>query len=760
VVSVVSPAGTDSGDKTQLILSGLSDTDQTLLRGALAYAVDRAAGKTLDSGQSALTHMLGLAAQLAELNTDANTRIAGLLAPLTAFDPQLEKQVQSRFNADCARMLGSIRQLLKLRGTLSQHGFSGSGANATALWTDQLEFIRKMLLAMASDVRVVLIRVSSRLQTLRYFTTVQSVRQQEGPQWQTARIHAQETLDIYAPLANRLGVWQLKWELEDLAFRLLQPRIYKSIARMLDEKRTEREHFIDTAMKRIRDRLAAQGISCEVSGRPKHIYSIYNKMQGKGLSFENLHDVRACRVIVDDIKTCYTALSVVNELGTPIAEEFDDYIAKPKPNGYQSLHTVIRDDNGKTLEVQIRTRDMHQFAEYGMAAHWRYKEAGTQGYEGHSHLEGDFENRITWLRQLLAWKSDVTGSMAASSAWAERLRNVALDDAVYVFTPQGKVIELPKGSTPVDFAYHVHTDVGHKCRGAKVDGQMVPLNHALGNGQTIEIIAARGDQPKNPSRDWLNPALGYLTSQRARAKVRHWFAQQEHKETLERGKSLVERELQRIGHTAQSHDTLAHLLGFGDTEALYSALAHEEMRPRAIEQALVPPEPEPELSEDNLLSPVRRKRSAHAANESDVLVVGVDALLTQLAKCCRPVPPDPIVGFVTRGKGISIHRVGCPNLTEVARLQPERLLETTWGDGSDSIYPVDIVVQANDRQGLLKDITEAFAKYKVNVIGVKTASRKAQAHMQFTAEVHSAEQLNQVINQMQDVKGVFSVKRR
>ena len=759
MVSVVSINGSNPQDKAQLILSHLSGTEAELVRQALAYAADRSAGKLLDTGQSALTHMLGVAAQLAELNTDGATRIAGLLAALTFFDPQLEKNLVPRFGADVSKMLGSIRQLLKLRSMLSGAGQLNAGANATALWTDQVEVIRKMLLGMASDVRVVLIRLSSRLQTLRYFSSVEAVKQQEGPLWLQAKLHAQETLDLYAPLANRLGVWQLKWELEDLAFRLLQPRVYKSIARMLDEKRVEREHFIEQSMQQIREKLAAQNIACEVSGRPKHIYSIYNKMQGKGLKFSELYDVRACRVIVNDVATCYQALSVVHELGSQIQDEFDDYIAKPKPNGYQSLHTVIRDAAGRTLEVQIRTHAMHQFAEYGMAAHWRYKESGKEGYEGESRAEGDFENRITWLRQLLAWKMDVTDSMAGTSAWAERLRNVALDDSVYVFTPQGRVIELPKGSTPVDFAYHIHTDVGHKCRGAKVDQVMVPLNHTLQSGQTVEIIAARGDAPKHPSRDWLNPALGYVMSHRARVKLRHWFAQQELKETLERGRALLEKELQRTGHTSQAHEMLAHKLGFGAAEDLYSALAHEELKPRAIEQLLAPPPAEEPFDEEQLLTPQRRKRTP-AANESDVLVVGVDALLTQLARCCRPVPPDPIVGFVTRGKGISIHRVGCPNLTEVAKLQPERLIETTWGVSDDGIYPVDIVVQANDRQGLLKDITEIFSKLKLNVIGVKTMSKKAQAQMQFTVELRSSEQLSHLLTQLQDIKGVFATRRR
>ena len=736
----------------------LTPSDASRVEQALAFAAEHAAGQLLDTQESALTHMMGVADLLAELKTDANTRIAGILGPLTFFDPSLEKTMNQMFDADVTRMLSSIRMLFKLRSTMGLTG--ASGGEVTGRWMDQVETIRKMMLAMATDVRVVLIRLCSRLQTLRYFSSHIEIKLQKGPLWESAKLHARETLDLYAPLANRLGLWQLKWEMEDLSFRLLEPATYKHIAKLLDEKRTEREAFINDAMASIKARLQSLGIDAEISGRPKHIYSIWNKMHGKGLNFDQLHDVRACRVIVDDIKSCYTALSAVHEMWQPLQEEFDDYIARPKSNGYQSLHTIVKDTTGRTLEIQIRTRDMHRFAEFGVAAHWRYKESGKTGYEGKARAEGDFDNRISWLRQLLAWKNEVTDTMAEPSVWADKLKSAVLDDRIYVFTPQGRVIELPVGSTPVDFAYHLHSDVGHKCRGAKVDGSMVPLNTALQTGQTVDIVTVRGDGIAGPSRDWLNTQLGYLVSPRAKQKVRHWFAQQELKETLDRGRSIVEKELQRIGQTATSHELIAAKLGYPGSDELYSAMAREEVRPRAIEHCLAPIPETHEESEADLRFLQRKPTVKRYSGKSDVLVVGIDALMTQLARCCRPTPPDPIVGFVTRGKGISIHRVGCPNLASMGRNQGERLIETTWDENSERVYPVDLIVMANDRQGLLRDITEVFSREKLNVIGVKTISSKAMAKMQFTVEVQKGEQIDRTLDNLLKINGIYSVKRR
>ncbi|HEX4843157.1 MAG TPA: bifunctional (p)ppGpp synthetase/guanosine-3',5'-bis(diphosphate) 3'-pyrophosphohydrolase [Limnobacter sp.] len=759
MVSVSSTLGTEKqGASLAPALVLLNKFDAARVEQALEYARAHAGNQVLDTQEPALAHMLAVADLLAELRADADTRIAGALGPLVFFDKHLESAMEKQFGEEVGRMLAALRKLFKMRSMVGPSATRNT--IETLRWADQIETLRKMLLAMSTDIRVIMIRLCSRLQTLRHFTSHNDIKNEQGPLWGYAVSHAQETLDLYAPLANRLGLWQLKWELEDLSFRILQPNTYKNVARMLDEKRTEREAFIEHAMQTIRDALGKAGIHCEISGRPKHIYSIWNKMRGKGVSFDKLYDVRACRVIVDSVEDCYTALGIVHNLWTPIAEEFDDYISKPKANGYQSLHTVVQDESGKTLEVQIRTEDMHQFAEYGVAAHWRYKEAGKDGYGGDSRAEGEFEERIALLRQLLAWQKDVTDTMGEASDWAQEMKTHALNDRVYVFTPQAKVVELPTGSTPLDFAYHVHTELGHRCRGAKVNGQMVQLNTPLESGQTIEIVSARGDAATGPSRDWLNPTQKYLVSHRARQKVKQWFAQQERKETEERGRNIAERELQRIGQTAQNLELLAHKLGYEKPEDLYVALAREELRPRAIENALREEPAGGPLSDEEQLEVLNKRKPQENTKQSGVLVVGVSTLMTNLARCCRPAPPDPIIGFVTRGKGVSIHRLGCSNLAEVMRRQPERLIETTWGESQGLHYPVDISVAANDRQGLLRDITEVFSKDKINVIGVQTETQRGVAKMQFTVEVNSGEQLRQALTHLLEVDGVYEVRRR
>lgn len=762
MVSVSSTLGSEhKGEHSATAVHQLNAQDAKRVQDALEYAQSHVGDQVLDTQELAIKHMLGVVDLLAELRTDADTRIAGLLSPLVFFDKHLEARTEEKFGEEVSRMLASLRKLFKMR---SMVGPMATPNTIQALrWADQIETLRKMLLAMSADIRVIMIRLCSRLQTLRHFTSLPEIKAESGKLWHYALSHAQETLDLYAPLANRLGLWQLKWELEDLSFRVLQPQTYKNVAKMLDEKRIEREQFIDSAITTIRSTLAQAGIACEISGRPKHIYSIWNKMRGKGVSFDKLYDVRACRVIVKSVAQCYTALGIVHNLWQPIADEFDDYISKPKPNGYQSLHTVVQDAAGKTLEVQIRTEAMHQFAEYGVAAHWRYKEAGKDGYEGASRAEGQFEERIALLRQLLAWQKEVTDTMGEANDWAQKLKTNELDDRVYVFTPQARVVELPAGSTPLDFAYHVHTELGHRCRGAKLNGQMMPLNSVLENGQTVEIISARGDAATGPSRDWLNTHQKYLVSHRARQKVKQWFAHQERHETLERGRAILEKELQRIGHTAQNHEALAQKLGFEKAEDLCVALSREEIRPRAIENCLKPaPTSEGPLTDEEQLHLLQRYKPRETqGGEAGVLVVGVSALMTTLARCCRPAPPDPIIGFVTRGKGVSIHRLGCSNLAEVMRTQPERLIETSWGEsGAGLRYPVDIAVSANDRQGLLRDITEVFSKDKINVIGVQTESQRGVAKMQFTVEVGSGAQLQQALTHLLEIDAVFEVRRR
>ncbi|WP_050817768.1 RelA/SpoT family protein, partial [Bordetella pertussis] len=652
-------------------------------------------------------------------------------ADLNAPAPTLRNDpVASEFGVEVARLVQGARALLRL-GIVARHASDSEAESGS-----QKEMQRKMLLAMAADLRIVLMRLASRLQSLRWHAETKTP---------CAAGFARETLDLYTPLANRLGIWQLKWEMEDLAFRFLEPERYKQIAHLLEEKRVEREAFIAEAIARMQEALARAGVVAEVSGRPKHIYSIWNKMRLKGLDFSQMYDLRALRIIVDDVRACYTALGLVHEMWTPLPEEFDDYISRPKPNGYRSLHTVVTDAQGRAFEVQIRTREMHQFAEYGMAAHWRYKEAGARG--GQVAASSEYDRQLSWMRQLLAWNSDVEDEGEAARR---------ADQRIYVLTPQARVIELPAGATPVDFAYHLHTDLGHRCRGTRVDGQMVPLNTRLATGQTVEVIAAKSG---GPSRDWLNTQLGYLASPRARAKVRMWFNAIELQQRITQGQALVEKELQRLGKTAVNLEQLAQGLGFARADDLYVAAAKDEFSLRQIDAVFQQPAPVAE-PEPAALAHARSADSAEKSGKSGVLVVGVGSLLTQLARCCRPAPPDEIAGFVTRGRGVSIHRADCPSYKALAEREPERVIEVAWGKTSDSFYPVDISVRAQDRPGLLRDLSEVFARQRLNVVGVNTQSRQSLAHMVFTVEVRGGESLHKALDALGEVAGVTSAARR
>ncbi len=714
------------------IAAGLPEADVLRLRQACEFALSIYAGKPLGTGEPALEHALGLAASLAALRLDVETRIAGILFAAPQYLADSQEKLTAAFGPVVASLVAGIAKLNRLRVVTR----TLAGQESSAAHSSQAEVLRKMLLAMVEDIRVVLLRLASRTQTLRYMARATDEKR---------RPYAQETLDIYAPLANRLGIWQLKWELEDYAFRYLEPEVYKKIASMLDGKREERESFITGAVAALDSELRATGISAEVLGRPKHIYSIYNKMRGKSLDFSELYDVRALRVLVDSVKDCYTALGVVHNLWTPIPKEFDDYISRPKGNDYRSLHTAVVGPDGRALEVQIRTHDMHRHAELGVAAHWRYKEGGAA--RGSARRD-PFDEKIAWLRQVLAWRDDVVESVD----WVEQFKRTALDDTVYVLTPQGRVLDLPQGSTPVDFAYHLHTDLGHHCRGAKVDGAMVPLNYKLANGQRVEIIAAKTG---GPSRDWMNPVLGYLQSSRARSKVRQWFNTQALAETVAQGRAVVERELQREGMTGANLDHLAQQLGFAKSEELFAAAGREEIGVKQLQTALrgaAPAEPEKEA--------VLTGKSRADAKDGGILVVGMDKLMTQLAKCCRPAPPDAIAGFVTRGRGVSIHRRNCRDLQRLAELQPERMIEADWGKQKEGVFSVDIVVQAHDRQGLLRDISEVLSREKINVTGVNTQSKQHMAYMSFTVEISGLEQLQRTLEFVREVQGVLTASRR
>jgi GTP pyrophosphokinase len=714
------------------IAAGLAEADAVRLRRACEFVVPVYADKRLGTGEPVLEHALGLVSSLCALRLDAETRIAGILFALPQYLTDSEDKVAAAFGPAVAALVAGIAKLNRLRVVTR----ALAGQETGAARSSQAEVLRKMLLAMVEDIRVVLVRLASRTQTLRFLARAPDALR---------RTYAQETLDIFAPLANRLGIWQLKWELEDYAFRYLEPELYKKIASMLDEKRDEREKFIAAAVAALDAELRAADLRAEVQGRPKHIFSIYNKMRGKGLDFSELYDVRALRVLVDSVKDCYTALGIVHNLWTPIPKEFDDYISRPKGNDYRSLHTAVTGADGRALEVQIRTREMHRHAELGVAAHWRYKEAGP----GRATAKPDpFDEKIAWLRQVLAWRDDV----AESVDWADQFKRTALDDTVYVLTPQGRVLDLPQGSTPVDFAYHLHSELGHHCRGAKVDGVMVPLNYKLANGQRVEIISAKTG---GPSRDWMNPALGYLQSSRARNKVRQWFNVQALAGTVAQGRALVERELQREGMTGANLDHLAQQLGYARSEDMFAAAGREELGAKQLQTALrgaAPAGPAPES-----LLPGKSKADATG---SGILIVGMDKLLTQLAKCCRPAPPDAIAGFVTRGRGVSIHRRNCRDLQRLASLHPERMIEAGWGQQNDGVFSVDIVVQAHDRQGLLRDISEILSREKINVTGVNTQSKQHMAYMSFTVEISGLEQLHRTLGLIGEVQGVISASRR
>jgi len=729
---------------------------------ARAFAEPLLAGQSLDTGEDALAHADGVAAVLASIGAAPALCATAYLVYAGDYLQRPEEVLRKAFGEHAARLGTLTRQLVQIQRAARSAVVPGEQR------AQQIERVRKMLLAFSRDLRVVLLRLASRLQTLRWFAAAHQPCPQDL---------ATESLQIFAPLANRLGIWQIKWEIEDLAFRYLQPEPYRRVAQLVAEKRAEREMGVERSRRQLAELLQEASIRADVLGRPKHLYSIWKKMQGKGLDFAGVLDARALRVIVDDVATCYAVLARVHERWRAVEGEFDDYIARPKPNGYQSLHTVVLADDGRALEVQIRTRAMHEHAEHGVAAHWMYKEAGAKGYAGVSGLKsgggggtgaGDFEERVAEarkavLRELLAWQRDAAaggpggGSDEASAAAPAG----SFDDRIYVFTPQATIVDLPVEGTPVDFAYSLHTDLGHRCRGARVDGAMVPLNTALQSGQTVEVVAAKEG---GPSLDWLNPELGYLKSPRSRAKVRAWFNAQAQQATVARGRELVEKLLQREGRTAIKLDTLADELGFKNAEALFEVVGKDEYSLRHIENLLRPPPAAPPEEERVTL---QRSRSG-GASRGGVLVVGVDSLLTTLARCCRPAPPDAIAGFVTRGKGVAIHRTDCTNLHNMAKSNPGRLIEVKWGEPAagakpgEALYPIDVVIEAADRSGLLRDISEVFAKQKVNVTAVHTQSARdrSTAWMTFTVEVPDAARLAPVLAQVAKVAGVRHARRK
>jgi GTP pyrophosphokinase len=730
---------------TSPIVRLADDGGTNALQRARTFAEPLLAGQALDTGEDALAHADGVAAILQAIGAAPSMRAAAYLVYAGDYLQRPEEVVSKAFGPSYASLVGHTRKLVQIQRS------ARDAQVETERRALQTERVRKMLLSFASDLRVVLLRLTSRLQTLRYFAASGNACP-EGL--------ARESQDVFAPLANRLGIWQLKWELEDLAFRFLQPAQYREVAALVDGKRAQREQAVEQARRRLAAQLVAAGLRCEVQGRPKHLYSVWKKMHGKGIDFAHVFDLRALRVIVDDVAACYAALSRVHELYAPMPGEFDDYIAKPKANGYQSLHTVVRGPDGAALEIQIRTHAMHEHAEHGVAAHWAYKEAGARGYAG-VVAAGEFEERVAEarravLRELLAWEREMSAHDVPDSA-----TGAVFDDRIYVFTPQAAVIELPAGATPVDFAYCLHTSLGHRCRGARVDGILVPLHTTLKNGQTVQIITAKEG---GPSRDWLGTEPHYLKSARARAKVRAWFHAQEQAVTIARGREAVEKLLQREGRTALKLDQLAGELGFKQANALFEAVGKDEYSLHHIETLLRPPAAAPGV--DDVIGP-RRQRARADGDKGGVLVVGVASLLTTLARCCRPAPPDAIGGFVTRGKGVAIHRSDCANLQHMVLRAPERLIAVEWGlqrGHAGATYPVDLLIEADDRQGLLRDISELLAKEKMNVSGMQTHSvndsRGRVAWMTVTVDVCDTSRLTQVLERVTKVSGVRRARRK
>ena len=712
---------------------------------ARAFAEPLLTAQLLDTGEEALGHADGVAGVLRGIGAAPALCAAAYLVYAGDYLQRPEEVVRKAFGESYASLVTLTRKLVQIQRAART---AQVGPEQRA---QQTERVRKMLLAFSRDLRVVLLRLASRLQTLRWF----AASKQPCP----AELAA-ESLQVFAPLANRLGIWQVKWELEDLSFRFLQPAEYQRMARLVDQTRAGRESSVVAARDDLLVLLQRHGLLADVQGRPKHLYSIWKKMQGKGLDFERVFDARALRVIVEDVPACYAVLARVHEAFKPVDGEFDDYIARPKPNGYQSLHTVVLGTDGRPLEVQIRTRAMHGHAEHGVAAHWMYKEAGARGYAGVAAV-GDFEERVAEarkavLRELLAWEREFAGHDGGSAGAP------AFDDRIYVFMPQATIIDLPAGGTAVDFAYALHTDLGHRCRGARVDGVLVTLNTPLKSGQTVEVVAAKEG---GPSLDWLNPELGFLASPRSRAKVRAWFNVQAQAQTIARGRELVEKLLQREGRTAMERDALAEQLGFKGADALFEVVGKDEFSLRNIENLLRPAAPDP--AADRIL--LHRPRSEAGGGRGGVLVVGMDSLLTNLARCCRPAPPDAIAGFVTRGRGVAVHRRDCSNLRHMALGSPGRVIDVEWGrpGGERSpVYPLEVLVEAADRPGLLRDISEVFTKDRMNVTGVQTASAKQRARdqgtarMSFTVEVTDTARLPHVLNQIMRVAGVRHARRK
>ncbi len=721
--------GVEQGDEvaTQHWLESLagrySEEERTRLAAACRLVLAAQQGTHPHTGEPPLRYGLAIAEILAGLRLDC----AALVAALLLGAPEIgAAELGRQFGPGIARMVADLARIKAIAGAETPVTGKAEAQHA--------ENLRRLMLGLAEDLRVVLVLLAERLHLMRHIKHLDD---------EARRRIARDTQQIYAPLANRLGIGQLKWELEDLSLRALEPEAYRRIAGLLDGRRGDREGAIGRIIATLTARLQELGIEAQISGRPKHIYSIWKKMDRKSVDFDRIFDVLAVRVLVGDVAECYAALGVVHGLWEPIPGEFDDYIADPKANLYQSLHTAVVGPEGKPLEVQIRTHDMHRHAELGVAAHWRYKESGQH--------DSDFERRVAWMRHWLELKD----AAAADEDLLERFKGEFEASHVYVLTPQGKVIELPKGATPLDFAYAIHSEIGDRCRGARVDRRLVPLNQPLKSGQTVEIQTAKN---ATPSRDWLIPRLGYLTTARARNRVRHWFKQQDFDQHLSQGRAALERELARLGIAEKPDlDRLADRYSFRKPEDLLAAIGRGDVSPAQAAGQLAERRPAPELPLAPGTPPPLR------AARGEVIVAGVDDLMTHLGRCCKPVPPDPIVGYVTRGRGVTVHRADCPNLKHLPEEERARLIQVGWTDRvAGATFAVDLVVHAADRKGLLRDISSTLANEDINVAAVTTFSdhQRQFARMQITLDIRDAGQLEGLINKLIQIPDVLEVHRR
>ncbi len=712
--------------------------DRELIQRAYRVAEEAHRGQKRLSGDPYINHCLAVASILADLRVPPEVVAAGLLHDTVEDTTVTLNDIRRDFGDTITALVDGVTKLTNLPRVSrdDQHAERSNGNEPSDPLPNTIglgrkrdlvsETLRKTFLAMGDDVRVVLIKLADRLHNMRTLSFM--------PETKRKRI-AKETLDIFAPLANRLGIWQIKWELEDLGFRHLNPEKYREIAEQLQERRPDREAQIEVIKKDLVKLLAHNNIQAEISGRPKHIYSIYKKMTEKGKPFDLVRDVRAVRLIVPDIPSCYAALGVIHTHWRPIPGEFDDYIAAPKDNFYQSLHTAVIYDDKRPLEVQIRTSEMHQNAEYGIAAHWRYKEGG--------HRDKSYEQRINWLRNMMEWRSDVSDAQE----FVEGMKTDVFQDRVYVFTPRGDIIDLAAGSTPIDFAYHVHTDIGHRCRGARVNGKLVPLYQDLQTGDQVEILTAKRG---GPSRDWLNPNLGLVKTQRARSKIKAWFKKQEDEQNLAQGRATLERELQRLGITQTNFEKMARELGFKLPDEMFIAVGCGDLSVNKVVKQIAEAEESADILEVTI--PAQGQKSSTDAVE----VVGLKGLLSSMARCCNPMPGDQIVGYITRGRGATIHRQDCPNI--LRRKDTERLLQVGWGK-VEQTYAVPITVKAYDRQGLMGDISTLLQNEGVNIADVSVNFNRSVADLSLVVEVRDLTQLSRVLTRIESLPNVVEAQR-